>query len=129
MNGAAGELTPGYAQLPQFQALDERLARMAQAVADRHTSQQMDAHVLEVEPAVNGWGMGLSDDVDDAERRLMAYPLAHLLLDTQRLQDRVRATVVVVQAAHAAQRAATPATPVQVDPASRTVSRLRRSSL
>ncbi|MFD4865297.1 hypothetical protein [Streptomyces sp. NPDC058412] len=106
---SAARLTPHFAQMQRFRNLDVRLANLAAAVADTYDARQMVNHLGAVERAVNEWGGALPTNPTHDERRLMAYPLAHLLFDTRRLQTRLQATVDAVQAGLAAQRREAPA--------------------
>lgn len=106
---AAARLTPHFAQMPHFQRLEAQLADMEAAAADHHDARQMAAHLGAVEQAVNEWGGAMPANPNRDERRLMAYPLAHLLYDTRRLQTRLQATVDAVRVELAARQQETPA--------------------
>ncbi|MFD4613057.1 hypothetical protein ACFWOT_34325 [Streptomyces sp. NPDC058440] len=78
------------------------LGTMADARSDAHTSRQMAAELGAVQEAAKAWGQSLPEDPRGHERQLLAFPLAHLLHDVQRLQLRLQATVDAARAERAA---------------------------
>ncbi|MFE7446243.1 hypothetical protein ACFU7X_37995 [Streptomyces chartreusis] len=101
---AAARVSPDYAKSPQARELAARLVEMGEAVIDAYNSRQMAFQLDAVQQAVNSWGVTLPVDPTDRKRQLLAFPLAHLLYDTTRLQQRLQATLDVAEA----ERAATP---------------------
>ncbi|QHC33858.1 hypothetical protein [Streptomyces sp. HF10] len=95
---AAARAYPGPEQNGLIRELIGSLDRLSTAVSDAHGSQQMTQHLADVQTAVNAVGGGLPADPGYPERRQLAFPLAHLLYDSRRLQDRVRATLAAAQA-------------------------------
>ncbi|MFJ3183910.1 hypothetical protein ACIPJN_36745 [Streptomyces sp. NPDC086796] len=96
--GAAARAYPDFEQNERFRELVGNLDGLAAAVSDTHGSQQMTQFLDGVQGAVNNWGGALPNDPGAPERRQLAFPLAHLLYDSRRLQDQVRATLAAVQA-------------------------------
>ncbi|POX58841.1 hypothetical protein C3492_35505 [Streptomyces sp. Ru62] len=101
---AARRAYPDFEQDARFQDLISSLAVVTTAVSDSHNSQQMTSHLDAVQRSVNQWGATLPTNPAHPERRQMAFPLAHLLYDSRRLQDQVQATLAAVQAERAAVR-------------------------
>ncbi|WP_186779882.1 DEAD/DEAH box helicase family protein [Streptomyces salinarius] len=102
--GATARAYPNFEQNEYFRELVSSLDGLAAAVSDAHGSQQMTHYLDGVQRAVNNWGGALPADPGDPERRQLAFPLAHLLYDSRRLQDQVQATLAAVQAEQAAVR-------------------------
>lgn len=98
ITAAAAQLTPGYARRPHFQELDGQLAEMAGAVRGAHELRQMTRRLGAIEQEARAWGGSLLDGASRHERRFMAYPLAHLLYDSRRLQESLQATAGAEQA-------------------------------
>ncbi|MFE0453052.1 DEAD/DEAH box helicase family protein [Streptomyces sp. NPDC058914] len=117
VSGAAARAFPDYEQNAHFQELVGSLDGLAAAVSDSHGSQQMTQHLDAVQAAVNGWGGSLPPDPGHPVRRQLAFPLAQLLYDSQRLRQHLQATLDAVQAERAASReqAATVESPAQPD--------------
>lgn len=101
---AAARAYPDFEQNEHFRELVGSLDGLAAAVSDAHGSQQMTQYLDGVQGAVSNWGGALPVDPGHPERRQLAFPLAHLLHDSRRLQNRVRDTLAAVQAERAAVR-------------------------
>ncbi|MFI8365233.1 hypothetical protein ACIGD1_34415 [Streptomyces sp. NPDC085612] len=99
---AARELSPTYAQIPHYAELAARLADVADA--EGRGARMMAADLSGVEQAVRNWGGSLPPSPGSATRTALAYPLAHMLFDVQRLQARLQATVAVAAAEVAEER-------------------------
>ncbi|MFF8293638.1 DEAD/DEAH box helicase family protein [Streptomyces sp. NPDC016309] len=99
---AAVQVWPDYQLQPQHAALAAQLARMSDASADSLSARQMTNRLASVREAAQSWRDRLPSDPAAAERQLMAYPLAHLLYDVERLNTRLQATSAAVQAERAA---------------------------
>ncbi|MGW3415603.1 hypothetical protein [Streptomyces sp. NPDC000888] len=95
---AAVRAYPDFEQNEHFRELVGNLDGLAAAVSDAHGSQQMTQFLDGVQGAVNNWGGALPVDPGHPERRQLAFPLGHLLYDSRRMQDQVRATLAAVQA-------------------------------
>ncbi|MFF4902535.1 DUF6884 domain-containing protein [Streptomyces sp. NPDC001068] len=95
-----------------------RLNTMAQATSNAYTAPQM-AHALsDVWQAAEGWRESLPYDFDNTERQLLGYPLAQLLVDVRRLEERLEITGNQARAERAAaERAAAEAAPAVSPPA------------
>ncbi|MGW3154627.1 hypothetical protein [Streptomyces sp. NPDC001089] len=93
ITAAARRVSAECVQSPQFRELDARLGDLAGAVGEGYGSVRMTADLVGVQQAVTAWGDALPEDPDHDERRLLAFPLAHLLYETGRLQAFVQATV------------------------------------
>jgi hypothetical protein len=94
--GAATRAQSEYSE--HFDGLRGALDGLAAAVSEGYGSQQMTQHLAAVQGAVNAWGGALPADPDHPEHLQLAFPLAHLLYDSRRMQDQVRATLAAVQA-------------------------------
>lgn len=94
--GAAARAQSEYSE--HFDGLRGALDGLAAAVSEGYGSQQMTQHLDAVQGAVNAWGGALPTDLDHPARRQLAFPLAHLLYDSRRMQDQVQATLAAVQA-------------------------------
>ncbi|MCT9141803.1 hypothetical protein N4G67_22625, partial [Streptomyces violarus] len=103
---AAALAYPDVEQNERFRELVGSLDGLAAAVTDAHGSQQMTQYLDGVQGAVNSWGGALPNDPGHPERRQLAFPLAHLLYDSRRMQDQVRATLAVARNEAAAAAAA-----------------------
>lgn len=118
---AAARAYPGFEQNEHFRELVDNLDGLAAAVSDAHGSQQMTQYLDGVQGAVNNWGGALPIDPGHRERSQLAFPLAHLLYDSRRLQERVRDTLAAVLTERTAVRdqavAAAPGPEVQPTPA------------
>ncbi|MEJ1202806.1 MULTISPECIES: hypothetical protein [unclassified Streptomyces] len=118
---AAARAYPRFEQHRHFRGLVGALDSLAAAVSEDHGPQQMTQHLNAVQEAVNAWGGSLPADPDHPERGQLAFPLASLLYDSQRLQSQVQATLAAIHAERAAARdQAAPAEPepeVQAVPA------------
>ncbi|MFE4574597.1 DEAD/DEAH box helicase family protein [Streptomyces chartreusis] len=106
------------AQQPYIE-LTARLSSMAEASSANHNSRQMTVELRAVAQAATAWRDALPADSDSFERQMLAFPLAQLLHDVQRLQLRLQATVEAAQAdqASARQQAAAEAAPPAPEPA------------
>ncbi|MEU8529539.1 hypothetical protein AB0C77_28715 [Streptomyces sp. NPDC048629] len=111
---AARQVSPGYAQHPRYAQLAGRLAEVADA--EGRGSRQMAADLGAVEQAVNDWGRALPPTPNSEERATLAFPLAHMLYDVRRLQERLQATVEAAQAEEAARQQEAPV-PTEATPA------------
>lgn len=89
---------------PRVSELVTRLDAMADAPSGAHNARQMAFNLTAVQEAARAWRDALPADPRSDERRLLAFPLAHLAYDVGRLQDRLKATVDAVQAERAAAR-------------------------
>lgn len=99
---AAVRAYPGLEQNEHFGELIGSLDGLAAAVSEGYGSQQMTQYLNAVQGAVTNWGGSLPADPGHPERRQLAFPLAHLLYDSRRLQEEVRTTLDAVQAERAA---------------------------
>ncbi|MEU4038645.1 hypothetical protein [Streptomyces collinus] len=111
---AAERAYPDFEQDARFQELISGLDGLAAAVSDRYRSQQMTDRLVAVQQAVNQWGGTLPTSTGHPERRQLAFPLAHLLYDTRRLQDQVKTTLTTVQAERSAIRKQAAAIPARI---------------
>ncbi|MGW4048881.1 hypothetical protein [Streptomyces sp. NPDC004721] len=111
-----------YLAQPPYVELTARLNSMADALSGNHNSRQMAAELEAVAQSATAWRDALPADENNFERQLMAFPLAHLLHDVQRLQLRLQATVDAAQADREAarQQAVAEATPAAPAPAPQT---------
>ncbi|MEU6010156.1 SNF2-related protein [Streptomyces sp. NPDC047453] len=111
-----------YLAQPPYVELTARLNSMADALSGNHNSRQMAAELEAVAQSATAWRDALPADENSFERELMAFPLAHLLHDVQRLQLRLQATVDAAQADREAarQQAVAEATPAAPAPAPQT---------
>ncbi|WP_326750563.1 hypothetical protein [Streptomyces virginiae] len=89
------------AQRGLFRELDERLTNLGGAVVEAHGSRHMAVNLDEVREAA----MACLGAVPDADRRFLAYPLAHLMFDVRSSRLRLDATLAAVRDAQIAQAA------------------------
>ncbi|QDN84395.1 DUF6884 domain-containing protein [Streptomyces sp. RLB3-6] len=108
---------------PRAVELLTRLNRMAEASSNAYTAPQMTQALSDVEQAADGWRESLSNDFGSAERQLLGYPLAQLMVDVRRLEERLEATGNLARAEQeaarqreAAERAAAEAAPTPPAP-------------
>ncbi|MEU5483548.1 hypothetical protein AB0H11_39440, partial [Streptomyces mirabilis] len=113
--GAAARGQSEYSE--HFNDLRGALDGLAAAVSDGYGSQQMTQHLDAVQGAVDAWGRALPTDLDHPARRQLAFPLAHLLYDSRRMQDQVQATLAAVQAEQIARAEAAAAAAATTDTA------------
>ncbi|MGW9440679.1 hypothetical protein [Streptomyces sp. NPDC055607] len=111
---AVGQVSAEASRIPQSQEVAVHLNAVAGAVDNRHDFEQMSANLAALQQAVTAWTGVLPDDTDLDERQRLAFPLAHLLYDTRRLEARLQATLEAEKAdqterAQAGARETTPA--------------------
>ncbi|PVC80376.1 hypothetical protein DBP19_36605 [Streptomyces sp. CS090A] len=111
VSSAAARAYAEFEQDERLRQLTSSLDNLAAAVTGGHGSRQMTADLTAVGQAVNAWGGTLPANPTLDERQHLAFPLAHLLYDTSRLQARLQATLDAVQAEQAA--AAAPRQPLR----------------
>ncbi|MDX3867237.1 hypothetical protein [Streptomyces europaeiscabiei] len=111
--GAAARAQSEYSE--HFDGLRGALDGLAAAVSEGYGSQQMTQHLDAVQGAVDAWGRALPTDLDHPARRQLAFPLAHLLYDSRRMQDQVQATLAAVQAEQIARAEAAAAAAATTD--------------
>ncbi|MFF9070496.1 SNF2-related protein [Streptomyces sp. NPDC014891] len=106
---AARQLLLNFATNPHYEELAARLDDVADS--DGRGARMMAADLAGVERAVNAWGGTLPPSPNSEIRAALAFPLAHMLFDVRRLQERLQATVEVAEEERARQRAAAEPTP------------------
>lgn len=106
-----------YGSNPQLQHLVERLFGMQSAVVDAAGARRMAADLEAVEQAATVLRGTLSEDPGSAERQHMGYRIAHLLYDTNRLRDHLRAALEATRAEREQEQAPSADRDVAVEPA------------
>ncbi|WP_030200641.1 hypothetical protein [Streptomyces sp. NRRL S-87] len=92
---AARQLSPNYASNRHYAELTTRLADVADAAGRGARMMAADLHALE--QAATTWNGTLPPSSGSATRATLVFPLAHVLFDVRRLQERLRATVDAAQ--------------------------------
>ncbi|MEV6575656.1 hypothetical protein [Streptomyces sp. NPDC051577] len=87
-----------YGSNPHLQHLVERLAEMQNALINTAGARRMAADMEAVEQAATALRGTLPEDPAAPERQHMGYRLAHLLYDTTRLKDHMRAALEATRA-------------------------------
>lgn len=116
-NAAARAWPTTYGSNPQLQHLAGRLFEMQNALIDTAGAHKMAADMEAVEQAALVLRGTLPEDPGSPERQHMGYRIAHLLYDTTRLQDHLRAALEATVAEREQQQAQSADRDVAVEPA------------
>ncbi|MFG2234887.1 DEAD/DEAH box helicase family protein [Streptomyces sp. NPDC048723] len=106
-----------YGSNPQLQHLVERLFEMQNALIDTAGARKMAADMEAVEQAAIALRGTLPEDPAAPERQHMGFRLAHLLYDTSRLQNHLRAALEATRAENEQQQAPSTDRDAAVEPA------------